>query len=56
MVAMWHEYVYHFVSRSKQTSTKLCKPELKLFMYLWSFIANNQRNRNVGTSDGVARE
>ena len=25
-------------------------------MYLWPFIENNQRNRNVGTTDGVARK
>ena len=25
-------------------------------MYLWPFIANNQRNRIFGTTNGVARE
>ena len=25
-------------------------------MYLWPFVANNQRNRTVGTNDGVERE
>ena len=32
------------------------KSDLRLFMYLWPFTANNQRNRNVGTTDGVTRE
>ena len=56
MIAIWHESLYHSGSNSRQTPTGLCKSDLRLFMYLWPFITNNQRNRNVGTSDGVARE
>ena len=32
------------------------KADLRVFIYLWLFIANNQQNRNVGTTDGVAQE
>ena len=55
-VAMWHELLYHYRAKSRQTSTGLYEPDLRLFMYIWPFIANNQINRNVGTSNGVARK
>ena len=53
---MWHEVLYHSGAKSKKSPIGLVKPDLRLFTYLWNFIANNQRNRNVGTTDGVARE
>ena len=56
MIAIWHESLCHSGSKYIQTPTGLYKSDLKLFMYLWPFISNNQRNRNVGTTDGVARE
>ena len=56
IVAMWHESLYHSEVKSIQTPTGLCKPDLGIFMYIWYFIANNQRNRNAGTTDGVSRE
>ena len=42
--------------KSRDNLIGLVKPDLRLFMYLWPKIANNQRNRTVGTTDGVARE
>ena len=53
---MWNEALYHSGGKSRESFIGRVKPDLRLFMYLWSFIANNQRNRTVGTTDGVARE
>ena len=54
MGVMWHEALYHSGAKSRVGPSGLVKPDLRLFMYLWPFIANNQRNRTVGTTDGVA--
>ena len=56
MVTMWHESLYYSGAKFKQIPTRLCKPDLRLFVYLWPFIANNQRNSSFGTSDGVTQE
>ena len=56
ILAIWHESLYHSGARSRQTPTGLCKPDLRLFMHLLPFITNNKRNRNVDTSDVVARK
>ena len=56
MGVMWHESLYHSGAKSRQSPSELVKDDLILFMYLWTFIVNNQRNRNVGTTNGVARE
>ena len=53
---MWYTSLYYSRTKSRQTPTGLYKPDLQLFMYLCNFIENNQRNINVGTTDGVARE
>ena len=54
MVVMWYELLYHSRVKSIQIPTRLCKPDLRLNMYLWPFIENNQKK--FGTTDGVARE
>ena len=56
MVAMWHESLNQSETKSRQTPNEVCKPGMILFMYLWPFIANDQWNRNIGTTDGVAQE
>ena len=33
-----------------------CKLDLRLFIYLWPFIVNNEINRNFGSTDGISRE
>ena len=53
---MWHEALYHSGDKSKVVPSGLVTPDLRLFMYLWPKVANNQRNRNVSTNDGFARE
>ena len=53
---MWHEVLYHSGAKSRESPIGLVKADLRLFMCLWPFISNNQKNRNVGTTDGVARE
>ena len=53
---MRHESLYHPGAKSRQTPSRLVKVDLRLFMYLWLDIANNQRNRHVGTTDSVVRE
>ena len=54
--AMWHETLYHSGAKSRERPIWLKKTDLRLFMYLWPCIANIQRNINIGTTDGVARE
>ena len=56
MEVMWHESFYHSGENSKKSSSGLVKADLRIFMYLWPFISKNQRNRNVGNTDGVVRE
>ena len=56
MKLIWNESLYHSRAKSRQTPSGLVKADLKLFMYLWPFIENNQQNRNISTTDGVARE
>ena len=36
--------------------SELVKSDLRLIVYLWPKIANNQQNKTAGTTDGVARE
>ena len=56
MGIMWHESLHHSGTRSRVGLSGFVKPDLRLFMYLWPKIANNQRNRTICTTDGVARE
>ena len=53
---MWHEALYHSGAKFRESPIGRVKSGLRLFMYLWPFISKNQRNRTVGTTDGVARE
>ena len=54
MGVMCHESLYQSGENLRQGPSGLVKVDLRLFVYLWTFIANNQRNRNVGTTDGAA--
>ena len=54
MGVMWHESLYHSGTKSRKNHSRLVKVDLRLLMYLWPFIENNQINRNVGTTTGVS--
>ena len=56
MRVMLYEALYHSGGKPRDSDIGLVKPDLRLFMYLRPFILNNQRNRTIGTNDGVARE
>ena len=54
MCVSWHELIYD--SSAKYRNTPEYQEYMRLFPYIWPFLANNARNRTVGTTYGVARE
>ena len=56
MGVTWYEPLYHSGKKSRESPSELVRPDLKLFMYLWPKITNNQRDRAIGTTIGAARD
>ena len=53
MVVIWHEGLYHSGAKSRNSPEPLV--DRRFFAYLWPFVKSNSRNRQAGSSDGVAR-
>ena len=54
MCIIWHESLYHLGAKSRNNPDPSL--DMRFFSYIWPRIKNNQRNRTVGTTYGLARE
>jgi len=54
MCLILHEGLYHSGGKSRNLPEIL--EDIRFFAYIWPLILDNDRNRNVGRTDGVARE